>query len=55
MTCWERIAPYVIKPNNYMKVFWDIAIGIVYLLCFWLDPFLMGSDFLVYSKHPDLN
>ena len=55
ITCRERIAPYVMKPDSIQKIFWDIFMGIVYLVCFWLDPFCIGTAFRVYEDYPDLN
>lgn len=43
------------KPNSYQKVIWDIFIGVVYLMCFWLDPFCLGTAFRIYEEFPNLN
>ena len=44
-TCLERIAPYVIDPNNRYKVAFDIFLAGIYMLTYWLDPIILAFHF----------
>ena len=44
-TCRSVVAPYIIDPLNKYKVMWDLAIGLIYLLSFLLDPVVFAFKF----------
>ena len=39
-SCKESIAPYIISPFNKKKILWDTIIGLVYLLSYFVDPYV---------------
>ena len=45
ISCSQRIAPYIIDPNNRYKVIWDITIAGLLLLTFFVDPYHVGFWF----------
>ena len=38
----EKIAPYIIDPMNSYKLAWDIVIGLIYLLAYAIDPYVLA-------------
>ena len=45
MACRERLALYIIDPNNVYKVLWDVLVGFIYLSCFLIDPFIFAFKY----------
>ena len=45
LSCRACLAPYIINPLNRYKVAWDMALGILYLVCYFLDPVLLVFEF----------
>lgn len=43
--CKERLAPYIIDPLKRYKVAWDMALGLLYLVLFWMDPYIIAFRF----------
>ena len=41
-SCRERVAPYIINPNNPYKIAWDVLIGVVYLIAYIIDPYVFS-------------
>ena len=39
-SCKESIAPYIISPFNKKKILWDTIIGLVYLISYFVDPYV---------------
>ena len=45
IACRERLAPYIIDPNNFYKVMWDVLVGFIYLSVFLFDPFIFAFKY----------
>jgi len=41
-TCKEKIAPYIIVPSNPYKLAWDSLVGLVYLMAYTTDPYVLA-------------
>ena len=44
-SCSEWVALYTIDPTNFFKMTWDLCIGLVYLICYFLDPFVLAFKY----------
>ena len=40
VSCKEKIAPYILRPDGRFMIFWSILMGEVYLVCLVLDPLI---------------
>ena len=45
-SCKERLTPYIINPESRYKVAWDMALGLLYLVLFWMDIYIIAFRFL---------
>ena len=41
-TCRAYLATKTFSPTNFYKMTWDLAIGFVYLVCYFVDPFIIA-------------
>lgn len=39
------MAFYTINPKNRYKMAWDLFIGVPYLICYWIDPFVISFNY----------
>ena len=39
------MATKTITPSNIVKVTWDVLISLVYLMCFFIDPFCIAFEY----------
>ena len=44
-SCKEKFAPYIINPLNKYKMLWDFIMGILYLITFFVDPYISAFLF----------
>lgn len=44
-SCAERFAPYILNPKSWYIVTWEILLGVVYLICYIIDPVVFAFNF----------
>ena len=44
-TCRQKMAYLTVSPKNFYKMTWDLLLGLIYLCCYWIDPFVICFNF----------
>ena len=47
--CRKRLAPYIIDPMHRYKLAWDLFVGLLFLVSYFLDPFILALWFHPYE------
>ena len=51
----EKLAFYTILPKNRYKMAWDLMAGMIYLACYFIDPYVITFEFEPLEVHEKLN